>query len=97
MYNSEVKNNKYSYLTCRLIAGEEKVTYRNFVNQFLRYDLSVAVESVQLEFDVQVTVHRDKLDVQMTVHRHKLDVQVTVHRHKLDVQVTVIVINWTFR
>ena len=49
MYNSEVKNNKYNYLTGRLITGEEKVKYRNFVNPFLRYALSVAIESVPLE------------------------------------------------
>ena len=48
MYNSEVKD-KYSYLTCRLITGEEKVKYRNFVNPFLRYALSVAIESEPLE------------------------------------------------
>ena len=34
------------------------------------------------EFDVRVTVHRDKFDVQVTVHHDKFDVQVTVHRDK---------------
>jgi len=48
MYNSEVKNNKYNYLTCRLTTGEEKVKYRNLVNPFLRYALSVTIESVPL-------------------------------------------------
>ena len=41
-----------------------------------------SVGNQNLYFDVQVTVHRDKLDVQVTVHRDKLDVQVTVHRDK---------------
>jgi len=47
--HSEEKSYKYNYLTCRLITGDEKVKYRNFVNPFLRYALSVTIESLPLD------------------------------------------------
>ena len=68
------------------------VSWRRFVLETFGVDIAVHVARAKVSgiregdrFDVQVTVHRDKLfDVQVTVHRDKLcDVQVTVHRAKM--------------